>query len=108
MNNSHIDKVIYLATKDTKKGARVIAKVFYRRLLKQGYSENQIIDIATNILNCLIESLKGKERLTTNSEMEIIKMKGVDDIHSKAGRVRTFTKINNRYHDYGSVYYGNT
>jgi hypothetical protein len=29
MNSSSIERVINLATKDTKKGARVVAKVFY-------------------------------------------------------------------------------
>ncbi len=62
MNNSQFDRVISLAAKDTKRGARVIAKVFYRILRRKGFTQNQIIDISTNMLNCLIESQEGYEQ----------------------------------------------
>ena len=62
MDNSNFEKIIDLAAKDTKKGARVVAKFFYRILRKKDFSENQIIDISTNILNCLVESLQGYEK----------------------------------------------
>ena len=61
MNNNQFEKIVNLAAKDTKRGARVVAKVFYRILRKKGFSENQIIDISTNILNCLIGKLNGYE-----------------------------------------------
>jgi glycosylphosphatidylinositol transamidase (GPIT) subunit GPI8 len=67
MNSSSIERVIHLATKDTKKGARVVAKVFYRILRKQGFSDNQIIDITSNILSCLIEKLSSCERKQESS-----------------------------------------
>ena len=66
MNNLKFDRVIGLAAKDTKKGARVAAKVFYRILRKKGFSENQIIDIATNIIDCLTVSLKGYKKKIEN------------------------------------------
>ena len=62
MNNFNLERVIDLAAKDTEKGARVVAKVFYRILRKKGFAENQIVDIATNVLNCLVESLHGYEK----------------------------------------------
>jgi len=61
MSIIQFEKVINLAAKDTEKGARVVAKVFYRILRKRGFSENQIIDIATNVLGCLTDSLRGYE-----------------------------------------------
>lgn len=61
MNNLNIEKIIELAAKDTEKGARVVAKFFYRVLRKKGFTESQIINISTNVLNCLIESLHGYE-----------------------------------------------
>ena len=67
MNNSDFERVINLAAKDTKKGGRVVAKVFYRILRKRGFSENQIINIATNILNCLIDSIKVDEKKIDNA-----------------------------------------
>jgi len=69
MNNSDFDRVINLAAKDTKKGGRVVARVFYRILRKRGFSENQIINIATNILICLIDSIKvDKKKIDNASE----------------------------------------
>jgi hypothetical protein len=68
MNKYNLERVINLAAKDTKKGARVTAKVFYRMLRKNGFTENQIIDIATNILNCLTESLMGYEEKVEKSK----------------------------------------
>ena len=62
MNNSNFEKIIDLAAKDTEKGARVVAKFFFRILRKKDFSENQIIDVSTNVLNCLIESLQGYEK----------------------------------------------
>lgn len=67
MNCPDFEKVINLAAKDTRRGVRVVAKVFYRILRKKGFSENQIIDIATNILNCLTESLKGDDKKIDNA-----------------------------------------
>lgn len=73
MNNLHFDRVVNLAAKDTKKGARVVAKVFYRILRKNDFSENQIIEIATNMLSCLTESLKGyKEKVEKTSKKEVM------------------------------------
>ena len=62
MNNLDLEKIIDLAAKDTKNGPRAVAKVFYSILRKKDFSENQIIDVSTNVLNCLIESLQGYEK----------------------------------------------
>ncbi len=61
MNDSDFEKIVNIASKDTKKGAEIVAKNFYRILRKNGFSEEQIIGIATNLIDCLTESLKGCE-----------------------------------------------
>ena len=66
MVNSNFEKIVDLAAKDTEKGARVLAKFFYRVLRKKGFTKNQIIDISTNLLNCLVESLHGYENKKEN------------------------------------------
>lgn len=105
MNSSQIDRVINLAAKDTKKGARVVAKVFYRSLQKQGFSDNQIIDITTNILSCLIDQLNGYHKRRDNSakhEKEPQKEYPLQQ-EKVAG---TYTKFRSRYNDYESTQYG--
>lgn len=68
MSHSNLERIIALAAKDSKKGARVAAKIFYRILRKNGFMDNQIINIATNILSCLTESLK-KNRVKTENTL---------------------------------------
>ena len=67
MDTSNLERIIDLAANDTEKGSRVVAKVFYRILRKKDFSENQIIDISTNMLNCLVESLQGYEKKIENA-----------------------------------------
>ena len=94
MNITDLDKIINLAAINTEKGARVLAKVFYRTLRKKGFSVNQIIGISTNILGCLIESLNGCEKKMDN-DREI-----VDTIsHKDETLPRTYTKYGNSYLD---------
>jgi hypothetical protein len=104
MNNTNFERIISLAAKDTKKGSRVVAKVFYRILRKKGFSENQIIDIATNIINCLTESLKGYEKKIENAkehEENTIK----ENTPKKDDAARTFTKFRSRYGYYDDMHY---
>ena len=97
MNEGNLEKIIDLAAKDTEKGSRVVAKVFYRILRKKGFSENQIIDISTNVLSCLIGSLKGYEKK--------IEHVNEDRVDTKETAARTQTKFRTRYHDYDSDQY---
>ncbi len=94
MNSSNFEKIIDLAAKDTEKGARVVAKVFYRILRKKGFSKNQIIDISTNVLNCLVESLQGYEK----------KVENVHENRKEPQKKMKRWKISqnrNSHHDYG-------
>jgi hypothetical protein len=62
MNNPDFERIINIASKNTKKGAEIVARFFYRILRRNGFSENQIISIATNMISCLTRSLKSYEK----------------------------------------------
>ena len=100
MNNSNLEKVIDLAAKDTEKGARVVAKVFYRILRKKGFAENQIVDIATNVLNCLVESLNGYEK-KIEGEHDKRKEPSIKNEPNKEMSRWGSKKSKCRQHDYG-------
>ena len=104
MNNSNFERVIKLAAQDTTRGSRVAAKVFYRILRKNGFSENQIIDIATNILSCLTESLKGYEQKMKNVKEH--KETKTQEVTPKKEKVAgTSAKFRKKYDHYGSGHY---
>jgi len=61
MNNSDFEKIINIASKNTKMGSEIVARLFYRILKRNNFSQEQIIEIATNIICCLTRSLKSYE-----------------------------------------------
>lgn len=63
MNVIDISKVkrIHSSSPEVEKAAESIGRTFYRTLRKKGFSENQIISVATSILSCLTDSLKEYE-----------------------------------------------
>ncbi len=97
MNTTQFENIVNLAAKDSKMGARVVAKAFYRILRKKGFSKNQIIDISTNILNCLVESLSGYEEKIENvtDKRQVTHKAIVPEDKTSAG---TITKFAKRYH----------
>jgi hypothetical protein len=95
MSKHNLERVVALAAKDSKKGARVTAKVFYRMLRKGGFTENQIIDIATNILNCLTESLMGYEEKVEKARRE----KAATEMAKKSKLAHVPSKPKRRDHD---------
>ena len=62
MSTHDFEKIVALVSKDTSKGAAIVAKLFYRILRKNGYTEGQIITISANLIDCLTKSLKGYEK----------------------------------------------
>jgi hypothetical protein len=68
MNNSDFERIINIASKDTKKGSEIVARFFYRILKRNNFSQEQIIDIATNIISCLTRSLKSYEKMVKNEK----------------------------------------
>ncbi len=66
--NQHMDKIIQLAAKDAEKASRLIARSFYKVLRKNGFSDDQIISVANNMLDCLIDSLDGYKKKSSTKE----------------------------------------
>jgi len=75
MNNSDFEKIINIASKDTKKGSEIVARFFYRILKRNDFSQEQIIEIATNIISCLNRSLKSYENKITTEKTHQVKEK---------------------------------
>jgi hypothetical protein len=97
MNTTQFENIVDLAAKDSKRGARVVAKAFYRILRKKGFSKNQIIDISTNILNCLVESLSGyEEKIEHVTDNRQVTHKAI--VSKDKTSAGTITKFVNKYH----------
>lgn len=58
------DDYVKLAANNTEKAAEIVAKSFYKILRKNGFDDTQIMNVANNILDCLIRSLEGYEEKT--------------------------------------------
>ena len=82
MNNSDFERIINIASKDTKKGSEIVARFFYRILKRNNFSQEQIIDIATNIISCLTRSLKSYEKKIS-----------AEKIHKEEDTVKTSSKF---------------
>ena len=71
--HNQMDKVIQLAVVDPERAARVVARSFYKVLRRNGFSDDQIIAVANNILDCLLESLDGyKQKSQAEQESQEI------------------------------------
>lgn len=70
MSTHDFERIVGLVSKDTKKGAEIVAKLFYRILRKNGYSEKQIISISTTLLDCLTKSFKGYRKKVEGTSAE--------------------------------------
>lgn len=62
------EKLVELSSKETEKSAELVARSFYRILRKSGYSREQIISIATSLLDCLVQSLDGYKKKRQKKE----------------------------------------
>jgi len=57
------DEYVKMAVNSSKDASEVVAISFYKILRKNGFNDNQIINVANNILDCLIRTLESyKER----------------------------------------------
>lgn len=70
--DGQFDHFVAVAARDVERAASLVAKTFYRILRKNGFSDDQIVCVASNLLDCLIQALeeyKGKtlESNTTRS-----------------------------------------
>lgn len=67
-----MDRVIQMAAEDPERAARIVAKSFYKVLRKNEFSDDQIIAVANNILDCLIDSLAGYKKKSAIEQEEAI------------------------------------
>lgn len=75
VQHNQMDKIIQLAAKNAEQASRLIARSFYKVLRKNGFSDDQIIAVANNILDCLIESLDGyKNKSASKESSQIVSM----------------------------------
>ena len=51
------DEYVTTAVNNTEKASELVAKSFYKILRKNGFNDAQIINVANNILDCLIQTL---------------------------------------------------
>ena len=70
MSTHDFERIVGLVSKDTKKGAEIVAKLFYRILRKNGYTEGQIINISATLLDCLTKSFKGYKKKVEETAAE--------------------------------------
>jgi hypothetical protein len=68
MDKLDFERVVKLGAKDTERGTEIVARVFYRILRRNGFSQKQVISIATSIVNCLTKSLKSYEKKVDKHE----------------------------------------
>ena len=66
--HQQMDKIIQMAAVDAEKASRLIARSFYKVLRKNGFTDDQIISVANNMLDCLIESLDGYKKKNATKE----------------------------------------
>ncbi len=60
--------LVDLAPEDSKKSAEKVARSFYKILRKRGFDNKQIISVATNMLDCLVQALNGFKEKSTDVE----------------------------------------
>ncbi len=71
------DEYVGLAAKDAARASEIVAKSFYKILRKNGFSDAQIINVANNMLDCLIQTLDSyKERKRSKKDPSTKQMKG--------------------------------
>lgn len=75
VEHKQMDRVIHLAAENPERAARIVAKSFYKVLRKNEFTDDQIIAVANNILECLIESLAGYKK---KSAIEQEKLRSVE------------------------------
>ncbi len=67
------DDYVGLAVRDAERASEIVAKSFYKILRKNGFTDSQIINVANNILDCLIHTLDSYEERKKSKEKPSIK-----------------------------------
>ena len=58
-SDDKFEKLVSLAAENAEKASGTVAKAFYKILRKNGFSNEQVISIAGDILECLCSTYKG-------------------------------------------------
>jgi NAD+--asparagine ADP-ribosyltransferase len=58
-SDEKFEKFVSLAAKDAEKASEIVAKAFYKILRKNGFSNEQVISVAGDILECLCNTYEG-------------------------------------------------
>jgi hypothetical protein len=53
-----IDDYVKLAAKDAEKASETVAKSFYKILKRNGFTDAQVINVASTIIDCLTQTLE--------------------------------------------------
>ena len=61
-SDEKFEKFVSLAAKDAEKASETVAKAFYKILRKNGFSNEQVISVAGDILECLCNTFEGYSR----------------------------------------------
>lgn len=70
--DNRFEEIVRIASRDTEKASRLISKSFYKVLRRNGFSDDQIISVASDILGCLIESLEGYREKKSSKEESLV------------------------------------
>jgi hypothetical protein len=70
--DSKFEEIVRIASRDTEKASRIISKSFYKVLRRNGFTDDQIIGVASDILGCLIESLEGYREKKSSKEESLV------------------------------------
>lgn len=70
--DNKFEDIVRIASRDTEKASRIISKSFYKVLRRNGFSDDQIISVASDILGCLIESLEGYREKKSSKEESLV------------------------------------
>ena len=53
------ERIVELSQKDEERAAKFVARSFYRILRRNGFTQNQIINVASHLLDGLIQEMNG-------------------------------------------------
>ncbi|UCF29804.1 MAG: hypothetical protein JSV26_06810 [bacterium] len=68
-----LERIVEISAQDQERAARLVARSFYKILRQNGFTQNQIINVAEHLLDGLIRDMKGPgtDDLTEQAQPEI-------------------------------------
>ncbi len=65
--NARFNQAIMLAAKDAENATKILAKSFYKILREKGFTDGQIVNVSSFILDCLLQSLRDYKQKTVET-----------------------------------------